>query len=191
MLIVSAAFVALLVWAHADGDWNLALAKPMSLFRDGADSTTGYWLFGLLLLIGAILMQLMVRLRLWLDAVVLLAAFVMLFVVAATKSTDPFHLFVAMSLLLLLYVYYAVLFYRLESRWFWGHLVAPVLIVLLTRLHSYGLWQKSLIAYYVLAMNLHYYTAAGWLRASKTERSGWRLPRRDNERRQKVYSIDE
>lgn len=191
MIFVSAAFLFVLVRAHLGGDWNVTLAKPMSLFRDGADSTLGYWLFSLLLASGAVLMQLLVRLRWWLDAGVILFAFVLLAIVASTPSTDVFHLCIAMLLLLLLYLYFAFLFYRLESRWFWVHLVAPVLIVLLTRLHSYGLWQKSLIVYYLAAMNAQYYACAGWLRASRQERSSWKLPSRDTERRQKVYTVDE
>lgn len=191
MIFTSAAFLFVLVWAHLGGGWGVTLAKPMSLFRDGADSTLGYWLFGLLLAAGAVLMQLLVRLRWWLDAGVLLIAFVLLAVVASTPSTDAFHLFIAMLLLLLLYGYFAFLFYRLESRWFWVHLVTPVLIVLLTRLHSYGFWQKSLIVYFLAAMNAQYYTCADWLRMSRKQRSSWKLPQRDTERRQKVYSVDE
>lgn len=191
MLAVSIAFLVLLYAAHTGGDVDLALRTPLSMFRDGRDSTLGYWMFGLLLAAGAILMQLLVRLRWWGDAFALLMSFALLIVVASTPSADFDHLFVAMVLLLSVYIYYAFLFHRLGSRWFWVHLLAPVLIGMLLQWHSYGLWQKSLIVYFVATMNAQYYAFKSWQRPTVEKAPPRTKKFRDTERRQKVYSLDD
>jgi hypothetical protein len=190
MRLVSLAFLALLVLAHVDGEWQTALARPLSLFREEAGSPVGWFLFALLLAAGVILVQLLLRMRWFLDAIMLLVTTALLAFVAATPSLDADHLVVSGVLLLALYFYYAVLFHRLESRWLWLHLPMPVLLVLLTQRHSYGLWQKSLILYYLLVINLQYSASKDWLESAKSPRRGWDLPKRDSQRTQKVYKLD-
>lgn len=190
MRLVTLAFLALLVLAHANGKWESALARPLSLFREEAGSPIGWVLFGLLLAAGVILVQLLLRLRWFIDALMLLVATVLLAFVAATPSVGSDHLLVSGVLLLSLYIYYAILFHRLESRWLWLHLPMPILLVFLTRMHSYGLWQKSLILYYLLVINLQYSASKDWLDAAKSSRPGWEIPKRDSQRRQKIYKLD-
>lgn len=193
MKTVSLAFVGLLIFVHATDDFAVALATPLSMFRDGPQATAGYLLFGLLLAAGIVLLQLLVRLHWWLDVAVLLATFGMLAYVARSPSVGLEHNVVALVLMFQVYVYYAFLFYRCESRWFWVHLFVPATIALATRMHSYGLWQKSLILYFLLAMNLQYHTFSQWRRKRQSDGEPPAPPRppRDTERRQQVYTLDD
>ena len=190
MRLVTLAFLVLLVLAHATGEGERALARPLSLFREEAGSPVGWVLFGLLLAAGMILVQLLLRLAWFLDAIVLLAATALLGFVAATPSLDADHMLIAGVLLLSLYIYYAVLFHRLESRWLWLHLPMPVLLLFFTRLHSYGLWQKSLILYFVCVINLQYSASKAWLETANSRRGLEALPKRETQRRQKIYKLD-
>ncbi len=160
------------------------------MFREEAGSPVGWLLFGLLLAAGVILVQLLLRMRWFIDALMLLFAAGLLAFVAATPSLDSDHLVVSGVLLLSLYLYYTILFHRLESRWLWLHLPMPLLLLFLTRLHSYGLWQKSLILYYLLVINLQYSASKDWLESAKSPRRGWEIPKRDSQRKQKVYKLD-
>jgi len=190
MKTVSAAFLCLLLAAHWTDDFEQSVARPLSLFRDDRNGTLGYVLFGLLLAAGGLMVHRLLRIQWFLDAATLLITAMLLGFVAATPSTDSNHLIVAFAILILLYVYFAVVFFRGESRWFWGHLAVPVLLVFATRLHSYGLWQKSLIVYFLLALNVEYHVVGDWLRTAgrrADKRPG--LPRRETERRQKVYRL--
>ena len=190
MRLVTLAFLVLFVLAHASGDGERALARPLSLFREEAGNPIGWLLFGLLLAAGLILVQLLVRLGWFLDALMLLIVTALLGFVAATPSLDSGHLYASGVLLLSLYIYYAILFYRLESRWLWLHLAAPVLLLFLTQLHSYGLWQKSLILYYLLVISLQYSASKKWLKAAQSPRRKGEIPKRDPQRKQKIYKLD-
>ena len=194
MKLISGAFVVLLVTVHLNGDLQKSLATPLSMFRDGPDGSVGNWLFCLLLLAGAWLIQLLVRLHHFLDAVAVLLLVGLLWEVATTPSADFYHLFMSFLLLFAVWGYYGWLFHRLESRWLWLHLVAPVLLIFLTRLHSYGLWQKSVIVYFVFLLNLHYHAFASWLPQRRQQEAAPATPKqrfRDTERRQKIYTLDD
>jgi hypothetical protein len=139
---------------------------------------------------GMILVQLLLRMQWYIDALVLLFATALLGFVAATPSLDSGHLLVAGVLLLSLYIYYALLFHRLESRWLWLHLPMPVLLLFLTRLHSYGLWQKSLILYFLVVISLQYSASKAWLETAQSRPGPCKLPKRDPQRRQKIYKLN-
>lgn len=193
MKLLSGAFVVLLVAVHLTGDLQADLARPLSVFRDGPNATAGLWLFGLLLLAGAWQVVLLLRLRYVLDALAVAVLAGLLWEVAATPSNDVYHLFMALLLLLAVWAYYGWLFYRCESPWLWVHMVAPILLIFLTRLHSYGLWQKSVILYFVALLNVQHHVFASWLprRRERAPDTPAKRPRyRDTERRQKVYSLD-
>ncbi|MCH8829191.1 MAG: hypothetical protein IID45_06395 [Planctomycetes bacterium] len=187
---VALAFVLLLTFAHLQGDWDAAIGRPLSLFRDDGNAWVGFWLFGLLLSAGLLLLWQLIRMKWWLDAAFLLGVAVMLAVVAATPSVDTLHYFTAFLLLFFLYIYFATVFYRCESYWLFVHLILPALLVFVTRLHSYGLWQKSLILYYLFAMVLQHHVCSGWLRSARRSRGGFTPARRDSQRRQKVFDLD-
>jgi hypothetical protein len=186
---VTLAFVALLVIAHTGGEGETALARPLTLFREEAGSPIGWLLFALLLAAGVILVRLLLKMRWFVDAVILIVTTALLALVAATPSLDADHILVSGILLLSLYLYYAILFNRLESGWLWLHLPMPVLLLFLTRLHSYGLWQKSLILYFLLVINLQYSASRDWLVSARSPRPRTLPPKRDQQRRQRIYKL--
>jgi hypothetical protein len=189
---VFAAFLALFFYAHVQGDFDDAVARPLSMFRDRGEAWVGYALFALLLAAGVLLLWQLVRMRWFLDAAALLGIAAMLAVVAATPSVDTLHNSLAFLLLFLLWVYFGTVFYRCESRWLYVHITVPAVLVFVTRLHSYGLWQKSLILYYLLAVVVEHHLCSDWLRTARRSRGGYTPdPHRDTERRQKVFDLKE
>lgn len=188
---VAVTFLVLFFYAHVQGDLDDAVRRPLSMFRDGGEVWLGYALFGLLLAAGGLLVRLMLRMRWFLDAAFLLGAAVMLGVVAATPSVGSLHNFLAFLLLFGLWVYFGTVFYRCESPWLYVHITLPAVLVFVTRLHSYGLWQKSMILYFLAAIVVQHHVCSGWLRTARRTRGGYTLPRRDRERRQKVYDVNE
>jgi hypothetical protein len=155
MKIATLSFLALLLLAHCVGDTEERLGQPLSMFRDGAYSLVGYALFASLLVIGGLAISSFVRSDQVPQAVVFGGAALLLGVVAATDSLGSFHLFCSLLLLFLLYAFYALELYRAGSPWLWAHLAAPVVLLLLSNFHSFGVWQKGLVVYFVLAVTVH------------------------------------
>lgn len=194
MKAVFAAFLALFFYAHSQGDPDDAIARPLSMFRDGGDAWIGYAMFALLLAAGVLLLWQLIRMRWFVDAAVVLGIAVMLAIVARTPSVDTLHNFLAFLLLFLLWVYFGTVFYRCDSRWLYAHITVPAVLVFVTRMHSYGLWQKSLVLYYLFAVVLEHHLCCDWLRTARRTRGGYTPePRRkpDRERRQKVFDLNE
>ena len=156
MKLASLAFVAVLLIAHLVGDSDESLALPLSMFRDGAYSIFGYLLFGLLLVISGLMVN-----RLWCarraDSLILGVATLFLILVAVTPSTDGFHILFSIVVIGLLFGYYATVLNGEGTAWMCAHLALPILLLLGIRFHSYGLWQKSLIVYFVLAVNVQHW----------------------------------
>jgi hypothetical protein len=180
MKFVAAIFVGVLLFAHAEGDLERLLERPLSQFRD---EPIGYVLFGLLLLAGGLYTRALFRCRREGEASVSVVALLLLVLVAATHSGSPFHLLCAFLLLALLFFYYAGLLYRARSIWLAGHLAVPVLLVLLTQAHSYGLWQKTFILYFIGAVAVHHHLLG---RRKRPE-----VQRGHLLRRRKVYVLEE
>ena len=166
MKIATLAFLLLLGYAHLTGDTERLLAQPLSMFRDGQQSAAGYGLFALLGLVAAAMTAACVRAGRDVEVCVLCVAGFLLVIVAVTPSLWPLHELCSLLLLSLLYWYFALLFYAWESRWRWllfVHLPAPLALVIVTQCHSYGLWQKSLIVYFVVVINIHYHLVVRYL----------------------------
>jgi hypothetical protein len=155
MKLAAIAFFLLLVTAHCGGDLEEQLAQPLSLFRDGEKIWLGYALFSLLLMVGVLYTVMLARRQMEPEAIVSGFAVLLLLIVAATPSYSAFHLLTSLVLLTVLFGYYGLLLRRANSLWFLPHLMIPVILVLATRFHSYGLWQKSFISYIVLAAVIH------------------------------------
>jgi hypothetical protein len=155
-------FLALLFYAHTAGASDEILGQPLSVFRDGAGGLLGYTLFTSLLVVGGFMIAALARLRRPLDVGVFGLAALLLVVVAATPSLGSFHLFCSLLLLLLLYCYYGLLLRLAETWWLIPHLLVPFALLLATQCHSFGAWQKSLILYFVLAVNVHFHLLCGW-----------------------------
>jgi hypothetical protein len=157
MKLASLAFVSVLLIAHLSGDPAETLALPLSMFRDGAYAFYGYVLFGLLLVIACLMLSGLHRAGREVDAVLLGVVAVFLLLVAVTPSLNDWHGLCSFVVIGLLYCYYAAVLHREGAVWMWLHLALPVLVLLGIRCHSYGLWQKSMIVYFVLAVNVQHW----------------------------------
>jgi hypothetical protein len=181
MKLASLTFVAVLLVAHFSGDPLEALALPLSMFRDGPHVVFGYVLFALLLLIAGLMLQRLHHARRHVDAVLLGVVAVFLLAVAVTPSFNEWHGLCSFVVIGLLYCYYAVVLHGEGPVWMWLHLALPLLVLAAIRCHSYGLWQKSMIVYFVLAVNVqHWLLSRGRaaLDGPRPGRSGGRRPKR-------------
>jgi hypothetical protein len=153
-------FLILLAAAHV-GDPG-AVDRPLSLFREERP-VLGYTLFGLLALIGGLHLRTYYRLGRGRELFAPAASLVLLAVIALTPSPQIGHNLAAFSLLGLVFGWYAVRLYRVASPWLYGHLAVPPILLLATLESSYGVWQKSIIIYLLLAANLDCLLATGRL----------------------------
>jgi hypothetical protein len=191
MKLASLAFFMLLVWAHQVGDSDRLLGQPLSMFRDGPRADLGYGLFALLLLIALLYTVALVRSGREAEAVLSGPAFPLLLAVAATPSEGSFHLFCSVLLLLLVFGYYALVLFRAGTLCLFIHLAVPVALALATCFHSYGIWQKAIVAYFVLAAVLHDHILGrerARYRASVRRKAGPRFGQPI--RRRKVYRLE-
>jgi hypothetical protein len=155
--VASAAFVLILLVAHAAGDPGRCLGQPLSLFRDGESGWLGYLLFAALLLVGLLYAAALVRAGEENEAVTAGLAAVLLLLVALTPSADGCHLLCSLLLLAILFGHYWRLLRESGGPWLLPHAVAPFALVLVCGSHSYGLWQKGLILYLVAAANVRHH----------------------------------
>jgi hypothetical protein len=189
--LASAAFVLLLLAAHGAANPGERLPLPLSVFRDCEDGWWwGYLLFTALQLIALLSMLSLFRAGKEEEATSAALAAVLLFLVAVSPSWDPFHLLCSIALLLFLFRHYWWLLGTARSRWLLPHLLAPLFLLLLSGAHSYGLWQKSLILYFVLLANIRQHLlareAAGWLAPAATgDLAGGGV-----KRRRKAYQLE-
>jgi len=158
MKLASVSFFVLLLFAHAKGGLSGMIEQPLSLFRDGEQRWLGYTLFALLLLIGLLYTIALVRSRQEGEAAVAGFAVLLLLFVVTTPSLGVFHSIGSLLLLGLLFGHFAVLLFQAESLWFFAHLAVPVTLAVVTLCHSYGIWQKGLISYFVVVVMIHYST---------------------------------
>lgn len=175
-------FSVLLLVAHCEDDALIAL--PLSMLRDGKQSGVGVALFSLLLFIGLWLTGSLYRARKEGETLTSALAVVLLLIVALTPSTGGIHGLCSFLLLGLLHVYYGILLYEVGMFWLFLHVGAPVFLLGATQLHSYGLWQKSLIVYFVLAATLRHHLLVYEPTRKREKRSDKPL------RRRKVYHLE-
>ena len=191
MGLASLAFLAVLVSAHLTGDPAEGLDLPLSMFRDGAYRPFGYLLFALLLVIAWQMLRALHRAGLGDHACLLGVVAFFLLVVAVTPSADALHLLCSFVVLVLLFGYYAAVVRGVGRVWLWAHLAIPILLVLLTRCHSYGLWQKSLIVYFLLAVNVQHFLLSRGPGRLRTARGGWHRPDSQGRRRRVAYRMED
>lgn len=153
MRLLTAAFTLLLLYMHRDGDF---LDQPLSMFRDGGQQYYGEILFVLLGMIGGLLIRQLLVARSYAGVAVLCLSFVLLFVVAVTPSVDLLHDVCALGLLSLVGGYYTAWLSLEKPSWRWPHLLFLLSIVLGAWFGAYGFWQKMLILYVVLLINVQY-----------------------------------
>jgi hypothetical protein len=190
MKLASLTFLAILVLAHLAGDLAESVALPLSMFRDGAYRPLGCLLFVLLLGIAALMLATLHRAGLYGSAALLGMVALFLLLVAVTPSTDGFHVFCSFVVLALLFSYYAVMLRGVGLVWMWAHLTVPLVLVVATHCHSYGLWQKSLIVYFLLAVNVQHFLLSRRRPHRGSARQGRRLAGTRSVRRRVVYVLE-
>lgn len=162
--VLALAFTVMLVCAHLADAQGDAYHRPLSMFRDYQPAWIGYALFGLMLAIGVEIIRTACRLRAEGHVVVYLVLTGMLALVAATPSTDSVHTTFAVTAMAMMFIYYAVLLYRSDCLfWLVMHLLTPSILMLASRLESYGIWQKAMIVYFLAATVIHQHLLAQWL----------------------------
>ena len=149
MKLASAAFVVILLAAHAVGDRGERLAQPLSVFRDGEAAWLGYLLFAALVLVGVLYMRALIRAGEENEAISAGLAALLLIIVAVTPSLQLFHVLCSLLLLAFLFAHYWRMLRESGSAWIIAHTVTPLILIPLCGYHSYGLWQKSMILYLV------------------------------------------
>ena len=155
MRFASVAFFVLLGGLHAVEASSESLARPLSTFSDGPYRAWGFALFGLLAFIGLNWLWTLARTRRVSELIAIAPALPLLAFVALTASCDGTHLFASFMLLGWLLLFFAAKLFEEESWWLFPHLCMPIVIALTIQFHSFGLWQKTLIAYFVLIINAH------------------------------------
>jgi hypothetical protein len=162
--ILGATFAAMLVCAHFADVQGDAYHRPLSMFRDYEPAWIGYALFALLIAIGFETIRTACRLRADVHVVMYLVFTGLLIAVAATPSTDSLHTTCALVAMAIMFVYYAVLLYLADELfWLVMHLLMPSFLMMGSQLESYGIWQKGMILYFLIAVVVHQGALAQWL----------------------------
>jgi hypothetical protein len=140
-------------YADAQGD---AYHRPLSIFRDFEPVWIGYALFVLLLMICLQAAWTAYRAQSEGHTLAYLAATGLLGVVAATPSDDELHTMCAIFAMVGIFIYYSAILYAADSLfWLVMHLLSPSFLMMATRIESYGIWQKGMIAYFLIATIVH------------------------------------
>ncbi len=155
MIFVSLALLGVLTALHLVSGADAA-DLPLSMFRDGNYAGLGYLAFAFLIAMGVMMTRASFRSGESINGAFYAAAMTLLAVIAVTPSFDLLHVFLSLLLPLVVYVYYAFIFYSAATLWMLLHLSIPVVLAVATGFHSYGAWQKCLILYFVLLANLHW-----------------------------------
>ncbi|MCI0642888.1 MAG: hypothetical protein L0Y72_21455 [Gemmataceae bacterium] len=160
MKLLTLTFLGLLVWSqYLVGD-PLA-SQPLSMFRDGDFRPVGYALFALLTAIGALPLLSHYIAGRYGSAAVFALGLGFLLVVVATPSLNPLHEAASTLLLLLLFTYYAGALTAARSGWLFLHMAVPILLLPLLA-WGYGPWQKGLIVYLLLVINIDWHVCGAW-----------------------------
>lgn len=155
MRLASLAFFLILVGMHLQDFSGATVALPLSMLRDGPNRAWGFCLFGLLAFIGVKWIWTLVRTQSVTELIAVAPALPLLAFVALTDSMDGWHVFASFVLLGWLLLFFAAKLIEAESWLLFPHLFMPIVIALTIQFHSFGLWQKALIAYFVLVINIH------------------------------------
>ncbi len=157
MKLASLLFLVLLVYAHQVSDLYRPLEQPLSDFREGKFGLLGYALFCSIALICVLYTFGLNRFEEPGEATNPIGFGVLLLIVAATPCGWALHKASAIVLLASIYLYFSVELYRSgRPLLMLIHLSVPIVLAVVTRFQSYGLWQKALIVYFVVAATVHH-----------------------------------
>ncbi len=190
MKLAALSFFLLLVYVHCMGDPERVAEQPLSTFRDDAQGLFGYALFAALLLVSVLYVAALARFQREAEAAISVIAAVILLTVALTPSTNGFHELSSLLLFSLLFGYYGVLLYRAEPLLLIVHLNVPLALALAVRFHSYGLWQKSFISYFVLLAAAHHHVLTCQRSSSRPSPAASPFQRGQTTKRRKVFRLE-
>ena len=155
--LASLVFFALLIYVHLACSPYDTLEWPLSAFRDSECGPLGYALFGALALVSAIYSVDLKRFSDPVEALDTIGFGVILLIAAVSPARWMLHRGSAGLLLVCGYVFFAIQLYRRDRRLMLIHLCAPLVLAVWAGLHSYGLWQKAMISYFVVMANIHHH----------------------------------
>src|SRR5262249_34093386 len=147
-------------------------------------------LFAALLLVGALYVVALARSQREAEALISAIGVLILLTVAVTSSTNSFHLLCSLLLFGLLFSYYGILLYRAERILLVLHLIVPVALAFAIQFHSYGLWQKSFISYFVLLAAAHHHVITHQLSRRHSSSPSHPCGRGQATKRRKVYRLE-
>jgi hypothetical protein len=156
MKLASLFFFALLTYVHQVCSPYEALDWPLSAFREGECVPLGYALFGAIALVTAVYSVDLKRFRDPIEAIDTIGFGVLLLMVAVSPNRWMFHRASAFTLLVCAYVFFAIQL-RNNRPLMLVHLCAPLVLAVVTGFHSYGIWQKALISYFVIVATIHHH----------------------------------
>lgn len=165
MKLASLAFFMLLFHVHQVCSPYEALDWPLSAFREGQCEPLGYGLFGAIALVTAVYSVDLKRFKDPIEAVDTIGFGVLLLFVALSPNRWLFHRVSAFTLLGCAYVFFAI-HLRNNRPLMLIHLCAPVALAVVTGFQSYGIWQKTLISYFIVAGTIHHHVATRGMRRS-------------------------
>lgn len=165
MKLAAAGFFALLFHVHQLCSPYEALNWPLSAFREGECEPLGYALFGAIALVTLVYSLDLKRFKDPIEAIDTIGFGVLLLFVAVSPNRWLFHRVSAFTLLGCAYVFFAI-HLRNNRPLMLLHLCAPFALAVATGFQSYGIWQKALISYFVVAGTIHHHVAMRDLRRS-------------------------
>ena len=162
MKLASLLFFAQLVFVHhvcgapASFDW------PMSGFRDGECAPMGYMLFGAAGLVLFVYSVDLGRFKDPIKSVDTIGFGLLLLLVAISPNRWMFHRTFAFIVLGSAYVFFAIQL-RSNRALMAAHICAPAVVAVVLGkglgFESYGIWQKTLISYFVVVATVHHHIA--------------------------------
>ena len=170
MKLASLVFFALLIFVHQVCGPE-ALAWPLSAFREGESAPLGYALFAAIALVTAVYSVDLKRFQDPIETVDTIGFGVLLLFVAVSPNRWLFHRVSAFTLLGCAYVFFAI-HLRNSRPAMLVHLCAPIALAIVTGFQSYGIWQKALISYFVIAGTIHHHVVTREVRGDAARAAG-------------------
>jgi len=165
--ILGIGFALLLAAAHYAEVDPEAYSRPLSMFRDYSPAWVGYVLFALLVAIGLETGRTALRVQYYVLAALYVIGTLLLVIVAATPSFSSLHNDCALLVMVTLFCNFAIRLWLADQvLLFVVHLCVPTLLMIATRIESYGIWQKGMILYFVGAVVIDHTVLSQWLRGT-------------------------
>jgi hypothetical protein len=171
MKLAALVFFALLFHVHQVCSPYEALDWPLSAFREGECQALGYALFGAIALVTAVYSVDLKRFTDPIEAVDTIGFGVLLLFVAVSPNRWLFHRVSAFTLLGCAFLFFAI-HIRNNRPVLLIHLCAPIALGVVTGFQTYGLWQKALISYFVVAGTIHHHVATREMRGEAARAVG-------------------